>query len=120
MLAGDLPSPTFNDYWTKPERYNNPRWQARSYSWVDPQKELKAVEMARQLMLQSHSEQIAEYTGEQLEQVMAQIAMENELKESLGLMPTVEQPPEPVAEPPEPDDDEEGDDEGVESQPARP
>jgi lambda family phage portal protein len=120
MLGGNLPSPTFNDYWTKPERYNNPRWQARSYSWVDPQKELKAVEMARQLMLQSHSEQIAEYTGEQLEQVLAQIAMENELKKSLGLMPTVEQPPEPVAAPPEsPETEEDDDDEGGETQPAR-
>jgi capsid protein len=118
MLAGDLPSPTFNDYWTKPERYNNPRWQARSYSWVDPQKELKAVEMARQLMLQSHSEQIAEYTGEQLEQVLSQIAMENELKESLGLMPTVEQPSDSTAEPAQPD--ELDDDEGAETQPARP
>jgi capsid protein len=98
MLVGELPSPAFDDFWTRPERYNAPRWQARSYSWVDPQKEMKALEMARQLMLQSHSEQIAEYTGEQLEMVLAQIARENELKESLGLMPTVEQLPEPVSD----------------------
>jgi len=114
MLAGELPSPAFNDYWTRPERYNAPRWQARSWSWVDPQKEMKALEMARALLLQSHSEQIAEYSGEQFEQVMAQIAMENELKESLGLMPTVEQPSEPAAPQPEPeepeDDDSEDDD----------
>jgi lambda family phage portal protein len=114
MLAGDLPSPTFNDYWTKPERYNNPRWQARSYSWVDPQKELKAVEMARQLMLQSHSEQIAEHSGDQFEMVMAQIALENELKESLGLMEVLEEPTEP---PPQPEPDQ---DEGSETQPQRP
>jgi phage head maturation protease len=86
-LAGDLPSPAFNDYWTKPERYNNPRWQARSYNWIDPAKELKGVEMARRLLLQSHSAQISEHSGDQFEQVVAQIAMENELKESLGLMP---------------------------------
>jgi hypothetical protein len=49
---------------------------------------------------------ITEYSGEQFEQVMAQIAMENELKESLGLMPTVDQPPEPVVGPPEPEEDE--------------
>jgi len=114
MLAGDLPSPTFNDYWTKPERYNNPRWQARSYSWVDPQRELKAVEMARQLMLQSHSEQIAEHSGDQFEMVMAQIALENELKESLGLMEVLEEPAEP---PPQPEPDQ---DEGSETQPQRP
>jgi hypothetical protein len=54
---------------------------------------------------------------------MAQIARENELKESLGLMPTVEQPPEPASEPPipepeakDPDDDEE-DAEDEEAQP---
>jgi len=123
MLAGELPSPAFNDYWTRPERYNAPRWQARSYSWVDPQKEMKALELARQLMLQSHSEQIAEYTGEQLEMVLAQIARENQLKESLGLMPTVEQPPEPVVEPPTPepeteDPDDDGEDaEDAEAQP---
>jgi lambda family phage portal protein len=114
MLAGDLPSPAFDDYWLRPERYNAPRWQARSYSWVDPQKEMKAYEMARQLMLQTHSEQIAEYTGDQFEMVVAQIARENELKESLGLVEDLE---EPVQTAPEPDPDQ---DEGAETQPRRP
>ena len=109
MLVGVLPSPTFNDYWTKPERYNAPRWQARSWDWVDPVKDLKAVEIARKLMLESHSQQIANYNGEQFELVMAQIAIENELKESLGLMPTVEELDEPEA--PEAPDIETGDDE---------
>ena len=111
MLVGVLPSSTFNDYWTKPERYNAPRWQARSWDWVDPAKDLKAVEIARKLMLESHSQQIANYNGEQFELVMAQIAIENELKESLGLMPTVEELDEPEA-PEEPDlkpDDDEDD-----------
>jgi hypothetical protein len=76
---------------------------------------MKALELARQLMLQSHSEQIAEYTGEQLEMVLAQIARENQLKESLGLMPTVEEVEEPAD--PEPD---ELDDEDEELQPRRP
>jgi hypothetical protein len=54
---------------------------------------------------------------------MAQIAMENELKESLGLMPTAEQPPEPATEPPTPepeteDPDDDGEDaEDAEAQP---
>jgi len=114
-LVGELPSPAFNDYWTRPERYNAPRWQARSWSWVDPQKEMKALEMARTLLLQSHSEQIAEYSGEQFDQVMAQIARENELKDSLGLSEMgdeVEQPDQ--QEPPdaeEPDDAEDSADE---------
>ena len=111
MLVGDLPSPAFDDYWIRPERYNSPRWQARSWSWVDPQKELKAVELSRTLLLQSHSEQISEYSGEQFEQVMAQIARENELKESLGLMPTVEEQSEHVMEPSDPEEPDEPDDE---------
>jgi lambda family phage portal protein len=92
VLVGELPSPAFDDYWSRPERYNAPRWQARSWSWVDPQKEMKALEMARQLLLQTHSEQIAEYTGEQFELVVAQIARENELKEELGLVVVAEEP----------------------------
>jgi lambda family phage portal protein len=118
MLAGDLPSPAFDDYWIRPERYNAPRWQARSWSWVDPKKEMDAMEAARGLLLQSHSEQIAEYSGEQLEQVLAQIARENELKESLGLMVTVEATPGSVSPPGQSDEPDE--DEGNESQPRRP
>jgi lambda family phage portal protein len=92
VLVGELSSSVFDDYWVRPERYNAPRWQARSWSWVDPAKEMKALEMARQLLLQTHGEQIAEYTGEQFEQVMAQIAKENELKEELGLVVVAEEP----------------------------
>ena len=110
-LVGELPSPAFNDYWTRPERYNAPRWQARSWSWVDPQKEMKALEMARTLLLQSHSEQIAEYSGEQFEQVMAQIARENELKDSLGLSEMGEEPEPPdPAEPPDPEEPDDAED----------
>jgi lambda family phage portal protein len=113
-LVGELPSPAFTDYWTNPERYKSPRWQARSWSWVDPAKEMKAMEMARGLMLQSHSEQIAEYSGEQFELVMAQIARENELKESLGLAAVAEEQDAPEPEP------EPADDQDAEDQPAAP
>lgn len=118
-LVGELPSPAFNDYWTNPERYKSPRWQARSWSWVDPAKEMKAMEMARSLLLQSHSEQIAEYSGEQFELVMAQIARENELKESLDLMATAEEPavPDPAVPEPAP---EPAADQGAEDQPVAP
>jgi hypothetical protein len=61
--------------------------------------------MARKLLLQTHSEQIAEYSGEQFELVMAQTARENTLKEELGLLPSVEESEAPVAE--VEDDDEE-------------
>jgi hypothetical protein len=71
------------------------------------------MEKAKAMLLKSHSELITEYSGEQFEQVMAQIAMENQLKESLGLMPTVEQPPEPVVEPPEPEEDDDEDEDAA-------
>ncbi len=77
------------------------------------------MEKAKAMLLKSHSELITEYSGEQFEQVMAQIAMENELKESLGLMPTVEQPTEPVVEPPEPEEGE-GDNEDDDQPPVAP
>ena len=67
--------------------------------------------MARGLLLQSHSEQIAEYSGEQFELVMAQIARENELKESLGLAAVAEE----EEDTPEPDP---GSQEEEEAQPA--
>jgi lambda family phage portal protein len=126
ILAGELPSPAFNDYWTRPERYNAPMWQARSWDGIDPLKDMVAMEKARALLLESHSQQIANYTGSEFGQVMAQIARENELKESLGLMPTVEQPPEPATEPPaaepeteDPDEGgEEGEDEEAQPQPS--
>lgn len=114
VLVGELPSPAFDDYWSRPERYDSPRWQARSWSWVDPAKELSAVEMARKLLLQTHSEQIAEYSGEQFELVMAQTARENALKEELGLLPSVEELEAPVVD--VEDDDEE--DDATDSQPA--
>jgi lambda family phage portal protein len=113
MLAGDLPSPAFDDYWTRPERYNAPRWQARSWDWVDPVKDVSAMEKAKAMLLKSHSELITEYSGEQFEQVMAQIAIENELKKSLGLAPAAEQPPGSASDsPPESD--------GSENQPSPP
>jgi len=117
VLVGELPSPAFNDYWSRPERYNTPRWQARSWSWVDPQKEMKALEMGRQLLLQTHGEQISEYTGEQFEQVMAQIARENELKKELGLLPIAEEPQEPESPAVDVQDDED-EDEPTDNQPA--
>jgi capsid protein len=114
MLAGELPSPAFNDYWTRPERYNAPMWQARSWDGIDPLKDMVAMEKARALLLESHSQQIANYTGSEFGQVMAQIARENELKESLGLMPSIEQPPEPVAPPPDAEEDDDEDEDAPE------
>ena len=94
----ELPMPMFSDVWTRPERYNNPHWQARAWSWVDPAKEMKAMEMSRTLQLQTHAEQIMEYTGNDFMATMTTIAKENEIKEQLGL--TTPPPTDPPAESP--------------------
>jgi capsid protein len=75
----------FSDVWTRPERYNAPHWQARAWSWVDPAKEMKAMEMARALQLQTHAEQIMEYTGNDFMSTISTISKENQLKQDLGL-----------------------------------
>jgi len=96
VMSGALPSPTFDDFWFRPERYNRPRWQTRAWDALDPQKEMKAKEQERTLMLKTHSEQIMEHTGEDFDEVMTRIKREKDLKESLGLMP--EEPGDPQDE----------------------
>lgn len=94
-----LPMPMFADYWSRPERYDNPHWQARAWSWVDPQKEMKSFELARTLQLQTHAEQIMEYTGNEFMETMATIAKENEIKQELGLAaPGTGQPEQPAGQ----------------------
>jgi len=99
-----LPMPLFNDVFVRPERYTTPHWQARAWSWVDPAKEMKAMELARSLQLQTHAEQIMEYTGNDFNSTISTIAKENEIKQRLGLSPAAA-PPSPAAAP-EPSDDE--------------
>ena len=88
----ELPLPMFADVWTRPDRYTSPHWQARSWSWVDPAKEMKAMELARQLQLQTHAEQITEYTGNDFLSTMTTISKENEIKDRLGVSSGVAAP----------------------------
>ena len=85
VLSGELPAATFGDFWVNPDRYLTPRWQARTWSWVDPSKELAALETARELMLETHASQITGFTGEEFSEVIPQIAAENELKARFNL-----------------------------------
>lgn len=91
----DLPMPMFSDVWQRPERYNTPHWQARAWSWVDPAKEMKAMELSRALQLQTHAEQIMEYTGNDFMNTMTTISKENEIKQQLGLSTAAPQPADP-------------------------
>lgn len=87
VLSGELPVQTFGDFWVNPRRYLTPRWQARTWAWVDPGKELDAIRTARELQLDTEENQIQDYSGEQFDEVMAQIQKEQEKRKALGLLP---------------------------------
>lgn len=94
VLAGDLPFDLFGDLFTNPDRYLAPVWQARRWEWVDPQKELKAKELALGMNMDTLAALIAEGTGEDLEATLIQRAYEVMLLKALGLY----QEPKPAAE----------------------
>ena len=85
ILCGELPVATFGDYWMRPERYNEPLWQARTWDWVDPAKELDAIRTKRELLIESHGDQVRNVTGMEFVETMARIKRENEIKEEMGL-----------------------------------
>lgn len=103
VLAGVLPMALFGDYLTNPDRYLCPVWQPRSWQWVDPLKEIKALELAQKVNLQTLAEQIAETSSEDLETVLVQRAYEVELMKALGL----DAAPEPSGGPGGPEDEDE-------------
>jgi len=92
VMYGVLPSPVFDDYWMRPERYSQPQWQPRSWGLLDTSKDIKAYELARTLQLESHSEQISNYTGNSFPRTMDQIEAENKLKKSKGLLTEIDDP----------------------------
>lgn len=116
VMSGTLPSPTFDDFWYRPERYTRARWQARSWGLLDSSKDIKAYRDARELQLESHAEQISHYTGNDFRDTIDEIASENQYKEGKGLLSELDDPKmameakRPALTPapstaPEPDDD---------------
>lgn len=85
MMSGELPLELFGDYYENPEKYCCPSWIPRSWSFVDPQREMAAYATARNLGLQSAGDQIAEIYGNDLESVWAQLSYEKDLADNLGL-----------------------------------
>ena len=119
VMAGVLPSPTFDDYWFRPERYSQPKWQARSWGLLDSSKDIQAYKDARELQLETHDQQISNYTGEGFTNTIDKIASENKYKEKMGLLSPIDDPAKaleakkPAAAPPQPpedDDKSDGDD----------
>lgn len=92
VLFGALPSPTFDSYWSNPDRYNYPHWQARSWGLLDTSKDIAAFEKARELQLETHADQVNNYTGEGFRRTIDQIASENEYKRQRGLLTPLDDP----------------------------
>ena len=80
VISNVLPLKLFGDYAVRPERYNSPRWQPRTWEWVDIDKEVKRIEAERKLMLKTHAEQIEDYDGGDFTEKMATIQSENAIK----------------------------------------
>ena len=112
LAGGELPMDLFGDYFTNPDKYLAPKWQARSWEWVDPLKELKAKELANGNNLQTLAAQVAETTGEDLESTLIQRAYELQLLKALGLPtgPASKAQAQPAPEPEEDDEEEEEED----------
>jgi lambda family phage portal protein len=95
QLAGTLP---------RDERLLNVRWACKRWAWVDPLKETQAQTAALAARLTSRTRILME-SGEDFEDILAEIAQEEQLAEAMGveLEPATEpEAPEPT-EPPEPE-----------------
>lgn len=85
MLSEQLDPDLFVDYWQDPEKYCCPSWHPRTWSFIDPKKEMDAFMTGRNLGLQSASDQVAELYGSDLEEVWQQLSYEKKLAEELDL-----------------------------------
>ena len=85
VMVGVLPLKLFGDYLRDPEPYLTPTWQPRSWQWVDPLKEIKAMKEAQEANIETLAGQIAETTGEDLETTVAQRGYEIGLLKQHGL-----------------------------------
>lgn len=105
VTCGELPIRVFGDYLRDPEPYLTPTWQPRSWQWVDPLKEIKALREAQEANIETLAGQVAETTGEDLETTLVQRAYEINLMRQLGILPPekVNQPGYAEGDPPNPE-----------------
>ena len=82
VLSGALELPT---YQAEPSRFHMAKWLFRGWGWVDPMKEVQAMEKAVRCGFKTQSQVLAEMGGTDLEEFL--IARKNELDmaEQLGL-----------------------------------
>lgn len=81
VLSGELP---LEDYEQRPERYENPRWMARGWDWVDPLKEAKAYREMEQAGYYTKSQIVAKMGGDFYENLQS-ISREQDAAERLGV-----------------------------------
>jgi len=84
-LSMQLLTNTIGQDMTQYENLLEVRWQAKSWNWVDPLKDIKASVEAINAGLKTHSEVIAEQGGD-IEDVFDQLAYEQQLAREKGLI----------------------------------
>ncbi|HBK73230.1 MAG TPA: phage portal protein [Planctomycetaceae bacterium] len=80
-LSGELNLPDFE---TRSDRYDNPRWMPRGWSWVDPLKEVKAYREAEQAGYMTKAQIIA-YSGGDYDDNVSELAREQQLAADAGI-----------------------------------
>ena len=84
VLAGRIKSIKPERYFANKQKYLKPKWVTPAREWVDPLKDMKAIELELALGLTTKSEVIAK-RGKDFEEVLIQQKRENELiKKILG------------------------------------
>lgn len=66
------------------EKFNKPVWRPRGWSWIDPVKEVTSQRSAMDGLIRS-GQDIASEQGQDIEEVYAQLAHEQRLREKYGL-----------------------------------
>lgn len=82
VLSGELP---LGDYELRPDRYDNPRWLTRGWSWVDPLKEVKAYREAEQAGYMTKAQIIANTGGGDFDDNVAELAREQQAAQEAGI-----------------------------------
>ena len=75
----------FPDYASNSKRYCKPRWTPPAQHYVDPLKEIKAYREAEQAGYMTKSQVIAQTNGGDYDDIISEIAREQEVAKSLGV-----------------------------------
>lgn len=70
------------------EKYIRARWQARGWPWVDPKSDAEARQLTLDMKLDTAAN-IAAETGQDLEEIYIQLALERDLRKKYGLDATL-------------------------------